>query len=171
MRKGSLPDRFASTPALVAAYSALNADTINSWVRQGRIKTDSQGKRSEQDCLNLLHTNFLMEVQRLKGQKGECDLKEEMDRARLRKILLEGDLIEIEKESKLEELVRRDEAIAELDDAFAKVRSKLLTLPNRLALEISGIKDPNDIKARLEDVVRESLDELNHSLIGEDEPS
>jgi hypothetical protein len=168
MNKERLSDRFASSPALVEAYDALKLDTINSWVRQGRITIDTEGRRSERDCLNLLHSNLLTEIERLKGQAGECDLKEEMDRAKLRKLLLEGDIIEIDRDEKQGKLIAVEEAIAEIEDGFTRVKTKLMALPDRLALEISGLSDPIEIRGILADTVREALQELHFDITGDD---
>jgi hypothetical protein len=167
MNKERLSDRFASSPALVEAYDALKLDTINSWVRQGRITIDKEGRRSERDCLNILHSNLLTEIERLKGQVGECDLREEMDRAKLRKLLLEGDIIEIQRDKERGQLINLEEAITERKDTDARIRTKLLSFPSRFSLELSGISDPIEIQKIIDDGVREVLLELHNELYGD----
>lgn len=168
MNKERLSDRFASSPALVEAYEALKLDTINSWVRQGRITTDDEGRRSERDCLNLLHSNLLTEIERLKGQVGECDLREEIDRAKLRKLLLEGDIIELQRDKEKGQLINLEEAIAERKDTDARIRTRLLSFPSRFSLELSGISDPIEIQNILDDGIREALAELHNEVYGEE---
>ncbi|MFM1842002.1 MAG: hypothetical protein RLZZ490_738 [Cyanobacteriota bacterium] len=164
-------DVFLSGPELVKVlHPHLSLNTLTSWVGNGTVSTNDKGARSLRDTAIALCAKFGRENERLKTERASNDdLKEELERAKLRKLLLEGDLIEIEKEGKLGDLIRADEAIAELDDAFAKVKAKLMTIPNRMALEIAGLDDPKEIQDRLEEVCREALDELNHSLMGTDE--
>jgi len=163
-------ERYLSGSNLVALYGdRVKLPAVNKWVESGKVKTDADGRRCEQDVLITLLDAKIAEAERMRTLKYEGDVKEELERAKLRKLLLEGDLIEIEKEGKLGDLIRADEAIAELNDVFAKVKAKLLTIPNRMALEIAGLDDPKEIQDRLEEVCREALDELNHSLMGTDE--
>lgn len=163
-------ETFLSGPDLVKVFSPyLSINTLNKWVAGGIVKT-KDGMRSLEDTAIALCAKFARENERLKLEKSPSEeLKEQIDRARLRKTLLEGDLIEIERDEKSGKLIAVEEAIAEIEEAFTRVRSKLLVMPDRLALELSGIDSPTEIRELLEATVRESLEELHTEITEDDE--
>jgi len=58
------------------------------------------------------------------------------------------------------ELVRRSEVVAEVSDAIANCRAKLLSLPSKMASVVAGMSSVADIRNALQDGIYEALDEL-----------
>ena len=164
-----MSDYFLSGPDLVKAFEPyLSINTLNKWVAGGNVKT-KEGLRSLLDTAIALCGKLHRENERLKSEAAPSDeLREEIDRARLRKLLLEGDIIEIDRDEKQGKLIAVEEAIAEIEDGFTRVKTKLMALPDRLALEISGLSDPTEIRGILADTVREALQELHFDITGDD---
>lgn len=57
-------------------------------------------------------------------------------------------------------LVNQEEVIHEWQDLLSKFRARILVIPNKLALELSGVSDPRAIEARLKSELYQALDEL-----------
>ena len=161
--------RYLSGSNLSELYRGrVKLSTVNKWVETSKVSTDQDGRRNEQEILIALIDAKDAEIERLKAIKNEGDIKEEMDKAKLRKLLLEGDIIEIDRDEKQGKLIAVEEAIAEIEDGFTRVKTKLMALPDRLALEISGLSDPTEIRGILADTVREALQELHFDVTGDD---
>lgn len=58
------------------------------------------------------------------------------------------------------ELVRRSAVVAEVSEAIANCRAKLLSLPSKMASVVAGMSEVADIRGALQDNVHEALDEL-----------
>ena len=160
---------YATGPALVDFFSPeLSINTLTKWVGGGKVRTNEKGLRCFQDVAIALIGTISRDRDRFKSLKTDGDLKEEVERARLRKLLLEADIIEIDRDERRGQLISVEEAIAEIEDGFTRVKTKLMALPDRLALEISGLNDPVEIREILADTVREALQEL-HTTITEDD--
>lgn len=163
-------ERYLTTSALTMLYPFLGAATIAKWVETGKVRTNGNGQRSEQDAINHYVSRNNQELERLKSRSDEGSVREALEVAKLRKLELEADLLEVERDAKRGKLIEVEPAIAEIDEAFARVRTKLMALPDRLALQLSGMSDPAAIMGLLNDVVREALQELHTSLTVEPEP-
>ena len=191
--KVSIPLRYAPTPALIELYPQLTAATIAKWVESGLIRVDENGQRCEQDVIN----QFCRRLQEKLDQKAKSgdDLRDELDRARLRKLEAEADIVEIDRDLKRGELLFKSEVVSSVNNAFVKVRTKLMTLPDRFALELSGILSrlltqaiadldlPSELVASLNEVIEpteirdllysgvyEALEELDSEIVAENDP-
>ena len=87
--------------------------------------------------------------------------------ARDRKAIAEADTEEALAEiKKLEleviqgKLVDAEEVMETWKNAIANVKAKLIGIPAKMALELSGLEKPEDIQARLTQVIDEALIEL-----------
>jgi phage terminase Nu1 subunit (DNA packaging protein) len=160
-------ERYLSGSNLIDLYGdRVKLPTVNKWVESGKVSTDSDGRRNEQQVLIALLDAKDAEIERQKSLKTVGDLREEIDKAKLRKILLEGDIIELQRDKEKGELIRLDEAIIERKDTDTRIKQKLLSLPSRISLELSGISDPIEIQKILDEFVRELLLELHTELYG-----
>ena len=80
---------------------------------------------------------------------AEADKEEAL--ARIKKLeadKLEGKLVDVE------------EVLTAWKNAIANAKAKLINIPAKLALELSGLDKPEDIQARLSRVIDEALIEL-----------
>ena len=191
--KVSIPLRYAPTPALIELYPQLTAATIAKWVESGLIRVDENGQRCEQDVIN----QFCKRLQEKLDQKAKSgdDLRDELDRARLRKLEAEADIAEIDRDLKRGELLIKSEVVLRVNSSFIKIRTKLMSLPDRFALELSGILSrlltqaiadlglPSELVASLNEVIEpteirdllysgvyEALEELDSEIVAENDP-
>lgn len=143
--------------------------TIENWAAGGKIKQDAQGKYGLISA--FVHQNKELE-QKLEKTKeklveAEADKDKQKRLASVRKLVAEADKEEAMAEIKqLEllklkgELVDADEVLDAWKNAIAKTKAKLIGIPAKLALELSGMDKPEDIQIRLSEVIDEALIEL-----------
>ncbi|MEL6493552.1 MAG: hypothetical protein AAFQ41_00330 [Cyanobacteria bacterium J06623_7] len=147
--------------AQVAKIVGVHYRTIENWAAQEHLERDN-GKygllsafayRIEQlkDELNEIKDN---PNQELKFQKLKHEVLEREAIARIK--TLEADRLE-------GKLVDSEEVLEQWRGAIAKVKAKFISLPAKLALELSGLNKPEDIQARLTQVIDEALIELGTS--------
>lgn len=90
-------------------------------------------------------------------KEGELDLSHE--RAKLANAQTEKTLIETEKLK--QRLVSVDEVESKWTSSVLNVRTKLLLLPKKMALELKGISDPETIEECLNNCIFDALTELS----------
>lgn len=93
-----------------------------------------------------------------KAHNNLIDLREEREREALRQAKIKTEQAELDLAKQRGELVRVDDVRAEVTDAYAKVRTRLLAVPSRCAQQIPHL-EPRDV-ATIEDFIREALEEL-----------
>ncbi len=146
----------------VAEYVKVSYRTIENWSAQGFLTKDDQGKYGLISALT--HRISLLEKElaeikdnpnaELRTQKLAAEVEKERAIARLKN--LEAD----EKEGKL---VNVEQVKQAWDNHNANCKAKLLSIPAKLALELSGIEEPEVIQNRLTEVIDEALLELGAS--------
>jgi phage terminase Nu1 subunit (DNA packaging protein) len=85
--------------------------------------------------------------------------------AQCRKTEAEASVKELELEEKKGNLIPINEAVNEIKDAFVRVRARMVAIPTRLAPELAGITDPQQVAARLQSVIDEALNELSTTFL------
>ena len=143
----------------VAEFVGVSYRTIENWSAQGFLTKDDQGKYGLVSALThriALLDKELAEIKdnpnaELKTQKLAAELDRSKAIARLKN--LEAD----EKEGKL---VAAEQVKQAWDNHNANCKAKLLSLPAKLALELSGVEEPELIQVRLTEVIDEALMEL-----------
>ncbi|MEM9272394.1 MAG: hypothetical protein AAGA80_05450 [Cyanobacteria bacterium P01_F01_bin.143] len=146
----------------VAEFVGVSYHTIENWSAQGFLTKDDQGKYGLISALT--HKISLLDQEladiknnpnaELKTQKLAAEVHKEKAIARLKN--LEAD----EKEGKL---VDAEQVKQTWDNHNANCKAKLLSIPAKLALELSGIEEPEIIQNRLTEVIDEALIELSSS--------
>ena len=147
----------------VAEFVGVSYRTIENWSAQGFLSKDDQGKYGLISALThriSLLDKELMEIKdnpnaELKTQKLAAEVDKEKAIARLKN--LEAD----EKEGKL---VDAEQVKQTWDSHNANCKAKLLSIPAKLALELSGIEEPELIQNRLTEVIDEALVELSEGM-------
>ena len=143
----------------VAEFVGVSYRTIENWSAQGFLTKDDQGKYGLISALThriSILDKELAEIKHdpnaeLRTQKLAAEVEKEKAIARLKN--LEAD----EKEGKL---VNVEQVKQAWDNHNANCKAKLLSIPAKLALELSGIEEPEVIQNRLTEVIDEALMEL-----------
>ncbi len=91
------------------------------------------------------------ETKDIRGRKLKAEADKEEALARIKN--MEADKL-------AEKLVDAEEALNAWKNAIASAKAKLIGIPAKLALELSGLDKPEDIQARLARVIDEALIEL-----------
>ena len=89
-----------------------------------------------------------------------CNLKLEAEIEK-EKAIAEIKKLELGKLS--ESLVDAEEVVTEWKGLIANAKARFLSIPAKMALELSGLDKPEEIQARLTSVIYEALNELGQS--------
>ena len=143
----------------VAEFVGVSYRTIENWSAQGFLTKDEQGKYGLLSALTHRISQLEKELENIKDnphsalmlQKLVAEVDKEKAIARLKN--LEAD----EKEGKL---VAAEQVKQAWDNHNANCKAKLLSIPAKLALELSGVEKPEIIQNRLTEVIDEALLEL-----------
>ncbi|WP_319419481.1 hypothetical protein [Pleurocapsa sp. FMAR1] len=144
--------------AEVAKAVGVHYRTIENWAAQEYLERD-EGKYGLISALRHRIAQLEDEVMGLKDNpKAELQLqklKEEVaERRAIARIKnMKADLLE-------GKLVDAGEVLDLWKNAIANTKAKFINLPAKLALELSGMDKPEDIQARLAQVINEALVEL-----------
>lgn len=142
--------------AEVAILFGVSTQTVDAWVRKGL----SCDKQKNATMFNTAQVAKWLE-ERAAEQAVSIDAsKVDIDEAKRRKIVAEAALSELELAREQGAVVEIEDVAAEIDEQLANVRAKLLGLAPKCAPMIVAAEDLNEVKAVLEDAVREALDEL-----------
>ena len=144
--------------AEVAKRVGVHYRTVENWASQGFLER-SEGKYGLISALRYRIGQLESEVtglrdnpkQELQLQKLVAEVEERKAIARIKN--MEADLM-------AGKLVVAEEALVEWQNAIANTKAKFISLPAKLALELSGMDKPEDIQARLAIVIDEALNEL-----------
>lgn len=112
----------------------------------------------------LYHSEDAIPLLYLGGADGKLDPNKE--RARLTHH--QANIAALDEKEKSGELVRRSDVVAEVSEAVANCRAKLLTLPNKLATVVIGMQDTQEVRGALQAGVHEALDELHNQYAGDE---
>lgn len=147
--------------AEVAKIVGVHYRTIENWAAQDHLQRENS-KYGLLSALQYRIEQLKEEIEEFKDNpkaalslqklKHEVDEREAIARIkRLEADKLEGLLIE------------REEVLSEWKNAIANVKAKMLAIPAKLALELSGLEKPEDIQLRLNQVIDEALIELGEN--------
>ena len=144
--------------------------TIENWAAANKITQDDKGKyglisafRHQKESLTI------------KLEKSRLMLQEANDRAnaytqhlKIRKLFAETEKEEaiakiknLEAEQKAGILVLAEEVLNEWANFIQSCKAKLIAVPSKLALELSGMDDPEAIQERLQEEIDTALTELS----------
>ena len=146
--------------AEVAKFVGVHYRTVENWASQELLERRS-GKYGLVSALRYRIKQLEAEVSGLKDnpkaelqlQKLQAEVQERKAIARMKN--MEADLME-------GKLINAKEALVEWQNAIANVKAKLIAIPNKTALELSGLTSPEDIQFRLAQVINEALAELSN---------
>ncbi len=95
-----------------------------------------------------------------KNSTGGVILGSSYDEARTRKINAEAEIAELELQRIKATMCFTADVVKAWESVLHACRAKLLAVPTKMAPIVSGISDTGVIKDRIEDAIREALDEL-----------
>ncbi|MBD2653134.1 hypothetical protein H6G45_06455 [Synechocystis sp. FACHB-383] len=155
-KKGELWESQAEAVRL----TGLPRRTLKEWIDKGKISQSKSGYVNVIEVFQKNDERKQREIDRLKGNTEENPQKR-LTLAQCRKIEAEAKLREFELRRLEGELLPLAEAIADFETALIAAKSKLLALPTRLSLQLSGLDNPREISQVLEDVICEALAALS----------
>lgn len=151
--------------------------TIENWAASGNIQQDQTGKyglisafqyQLQKSSLDLGRVRLQLSEAKEELKKAEGDLVGKAFEAKNRKAIAEADKEEALAEIKRLELNKLKGTLVDSEDVLNtsieinnKIKAKLISIPSKLALELSGLDQPEQIKIRLDQVVDETLLELS----------
>lgn len=150
-----------------AEWLKMHTRTIEGWANNQKIQKGPEGY----PLLACFSYALEQERERAKRKEKQESGGDELREAQIRKTLAEAMIKELELEERKGQLIEISEAIGEVKDAFARIKSKLTAIPSRVALELSGLTNPKAISALLEEVIDEVLQELSTDFASDGEPS
>ena len=95
-----------------------------------------------------------------KSTTGGVIIGSSYDEARTRKINAEAEIAELELQRIKATMCFTADVVKAWESVLHACRAKLLAVPTKMAPIVSGISDTGMVKDRLEDAIREALDEL-----------
>lgn len=95
-----------------------------------------------------------------KNSTGGVILGSSYDEARTRKINAEAEIAELELQRIKATMCRTADVVKAWESVLHACRAKLLAVPTKMAPIVSGISDTGIVKERIEEAIREALDEL-----------
>jgi phage terminase Nu1 subunit (DNA packaging protein) len=118
------------------------------------------GSAGRSAIYNLDHVKEWMQDNLRQADKTYNELKAE-------KLLIEIQLAEIELQRERGELVDIDIAVKQVEEAFSRVRAKVMGLPSRVSGIVYSMQSQREVQAYLEQSVIEILEELVSDFTGE----
>ena len=155
--------------AEVAEHLDISYRTIENWAASRKINQDDRGKYGLISAFNCQIQQLKQENVRFSESLDECRLALDQPEtsAKIRKLKAEADKEEalariknMEADKLAGKLVDAESALNAWKNAIANAKAKLINIPAKLALELSGLDKPEDIQARLAQVIDEALIEL-----------
>ena len=145
--------------AEVASYLDVGYRTIENWKAQGKIKS-KDGKYGLKSAIAYRIEQLNDELEAIKDD-GSLELKKQKLIAEVdeRKAIAKIKNLEAEKKEGI--LVEAEEVLNEWANFIQACKAKLIAVPSKLALELSGIDDPEAIQERLQEEIDTALTELS----------
>lgn len=142
---------------------------IENWAANNRILQNSEGKYGLISAYKYKLEDAQLQLVKAKEKIANLEAveDEEIGLIKVRKLKAETDKEEalariknLEADEKAGKLVDAEEVLVAWQNLIASCKAKLLAMPTKLALELSGLDSPEAIKVRLTSVIDEALKEL-----------
>lgn len=125
----------------------VNESTIRGWVDRGMPQDTDAGATA------WIVENILKPLR-------DTDIKEQIEKARLRKLIAEAEQAETELERQREQLIPADEVHRELTQYFKTFRDYIRSLPNKIQHEVFEQDSVLKVKRVLQNRIDEMLNEI-----------
>lgn len=140
-------ERSANPPPRDASSGLVPLDELGNWIRAEQILKPGRGGGGFPYCPS---------IDRLYQARGVPE--DEAPETRLKRLQADKIQLEIDKSRGL--LVEADEVRQGWETILSRVRARLLRIPAALAPLVTGVSDTYDVQQKLEDGVREALEQL-----------
>jgi phage terminase Nu1 subunit (DNA packaging protein) len=136
----------------VSQYTGVPEQTLYRWFSQ-EIIPDSEDLAEVTKAVVARYKELAV------GKKDKT--KDPLTDEKIRLTKAQADKIEVENQLIAGELLKAEDIESEWTNYVLSCRSRLLSIPSKLALELSQITDPNIVQKRLKTEVNQALDELS----------
>ncbi len=143
---------------IIRQYTGIPEPTLSRWIQQKIIPDDPD--------LAVVTTAVVNHYKQQLKAKIDKTEKDPLYQEKVRETKARADKLEIENELTAGELVLVNEVEKTWLSYLMACRSHLLAVPSRLALELSGMNDPNQIQDRIEQEIYQALEELSNQKDG-----
>ncbi|MCG9891105.1 MAG: hypothetical protein MH252_08520 [Thermosynechococcaceae cyanobacterium MS004] len=136
----------------ISKFTGVPERTIREWQKQGVIQ-------ESQDISEIVRAiiKFLRDKPTPKKQVA---FEDELYAEKIRLTQAQADKLELEIAEKAGELVAVDQVLQVWGQAIGVCRSRLLSIPPRLAVDLSSVTDPRQCQKLLYEAICEATDEL-----------
>lgn len=139
----------------VAAHLGVSTKTVQDLLANGVIQKQARGEYDLDQCLKA-YISRLREMAASRVGNGDLNLTDE--RARLAKE--QADAKEMENAITRGDLVYIEDVAKRVEQSLAKVRTRLLAIPTKVAPEAAAADDPKEVQTLIERQIVEALNEL-----------
>lgn len=139
----------------VAAHLGVSTKTVQDLLANGVIQKQARGEYDLDQCLRA-YISRLREMAASRVGNGDLNLTDE--RARLAKE--QADAKEMENAITRGDLVYIEDVAKRVEESLAKVRTRLLAIPTKVAPEAAAADDPKEVQTLIERQIIEALNEL-----------
>ena len=105
----------------------LTAGRVRKWKERGRVRRNAKGY-CEEDVLYNLTLYWKNHVESINEKIRLQELQRQIDEAKLRKITLEADLLQIEENDRLSKLVWQHRAVEQWESAKSRAKAEIMSL-------------------------------------------
>lgn len=154
-----------ATQKEVADHIDLSVRQVQNLLKSGVLPT-AVGKGLDVEACRLAYIRHMRGkvTGQVASSPGELDAQEE--RARLTHH--QANIAALEEQELSGELLRRDSVVAEVTEAIANCRAKLITLPPKMASVVVAMDDLQEVRTALQAGVYEALDELHSQYVSDE---
>lgn len=140
---------------LAASLIGVSPSLVNQWVSSGKIKTNPNGDIPISEIRRMTIDWFKKNVGKRSGEDGEDAID-----AKLRGERAKASLAELELDRELGKLVSRKHAKDRMVDLFTMVKTRLMGIPDKFAIELAALNTPKAVKEFLSAQIHEILTDL-----------
>lgn len=142
----------------LAETLGMSLPAVDAYVRRGCpfVQRGAKGREWQFDTAAVIEWLRQQDIEQAIGDTSKLDI----DEARRRKIAAEAALAEMELAKERRQMIHVDEVAGVVADEYAKVRSRVLAMPARLAQPLSILDDPAAIEAEIKAECVDALSEL-----------
>ncbi|MEN3752510.1 hypothetical protein ABC733_06695 [Mangrovibacter sp. SLW1] len=126
-----------------------------STIRKGWVSRGLDITKPDDEVLAWVQTNIIQPLR-------ETDLREQIDRERLRKMAAEAATAEIELEERLGNLIELSYLEQSLSEYFSQMKNYLRSIPQKYYLELFECQDALELKVLLQNIIDDVLNEIGN---------
>lgn len=126
-----------------------------STIRKGWVSRGLDINKPDDEIFQWVQNNVLNPLR-------ETDLREQIDRERLRKMKAEADQQELELKKATEQVIDTDYLYMALTEHFTKIKNQLRTVPIKSYIDLYECETALELKIKLQEVIDDVLTEIGN---------